>query len=281
MRKTSLGKGLDALIPKDNFIEGYIFVSVNELRPNPYQPRKNFDEESISLLASSIKEKGVIQPLIVRKLNGTYQIVAGERRWRAAQKVGISKMPIIVMDLSDSESLELSLIENLQRKDLNPIEEAEGYKQLIEEFELTHDQISKLTGKDRSTITNLLRLLKLPEIAKNELISESITSGHARALLRIEEDQLIIETITQIKKQNLSVRQTERLVEKKPELNPGSQINKDRLNPYLKEIRDDLVRVLGTNVNIIDKKGTGRIEIEYYSVEELERLITLLKDSAD
>lgn len=281
MRKTSLGKGLDALIPKDNFIEGYIFVSVNELRPNPNQPRKKFDEESISLLASSIKEKGVIQPLIVRKLNGTYQIVAGERRWRAAQKVGISKMPIIVMDLSDSESLELSLIENLQRKDLNPIEEAEGYKQLIEEFELTHDQISKLTGKDRSTITNLLRLLKLPEIAKNELISESITSGHARALLKIEEDQLIIEAITQIKKQNLSVRQTERLVEKKPELNPGSQINKDRLNPYLKEIRDDLVRVLGTNVNIIDKKGTGRIEIEYYSVEELERLITLLKDSAD
>ncbi len=281
MRKTSLGKGLDALIPKDNFIEGYIFVSVNELRPNPNQPRKKFDEESISLLASSIKEKGVIQPLLVRKLNGTYQIVAGERRWRAAQKVGTSKIPIIIMDLSDSESLELSLIENLQRKDLNPIEEAEGYKQLIEEFELTHDQISKLTGKDRSTITNLLRLLKLPEIAKNELISESITSGHARALLKIEEDQLIIEAITQIKKQNLSVRQTERLVEKKPELNPGTQINKDRLNPYLKEIRDGLVRVLGTNVNIIDKKGTGRIEIEYYSVEELERLITLLKDSAD
>lgn len=281
MRKTSLGKGLDALIPKDNFIEGYIFVSVNELRPNPNQPRKKFGEESISLLASSIKEKGVIQPLIVRKLNGTYQIVAGERRWRAAQKVGISKMPVIVMDLSDSESLELSLIENLQRKDLNPIEEAEGYLQLIEEFELTHDQISKLTGKDRSTITNLLRLLKLPEIAKNELISESITSGHARALLKIEEDRLIIEAITQIKKQNLSVRQTERLVEKKPELNPGSQINKDRLNPYLKEIRDGLVRVLGTNVNIIDKKGKGRIEIEYYSQEELERLIALLKDSAD
>jgi len=281
LRKTSLGKGLDALIPKDNFIEGYIFVSVNELRPNPNQPRKKFDEESISLLASSIKEKGVIQPLIVRKLNGTYQIVAGERRWRAAQKVGISKMPIIVMDLSDSESLELALIENLQRKDINPIEEAEGYKQLIEEFELTHDKISKLTGKNRSTITNLLRLLKLPEIAKNELISESITSGHARALLRIEEDQLIIEAITQIKKQNLSVRQTERLVEKKPELNPGSQINKDQLNPYLKEIRDGLVRVLGTNVNIIDKKGTGRIEIEYYSVEELERLIALLKNSAE
>lgn len=281
MRKTSLGKGLDALIPKDNFIEGYIFVSVNELRPNPNQPRKKFDEEAISLLASSIKEKGVIQPLIVRKLNGTYQIVAGERRWRAAQKVGTSKIPIIVMDLSDSESLELALIENLQRKDLNPIEEAEGYKQLIEEFELTHDQISKLTGKDRSTITNLLRLLKLPEIAKNELISEAITSGHARALLKIEEDQLIIEAITQIKKQNLSVRQTERLVEKKPELNPGTQINKDRLNPYLKEIRDGLVRVLGTNVNIIDKNGTGRIEIEYYSQEELERLIALLKDSAD
>jgi len=281
LRKTSLGKGLDALIPKDNFIEGYIFVSVNELRPNPNQPRKKFDEEAISLLASSIKEKGVIQPLIVRKLNGTYQIVAGERRWRAAQKVGTSKIPIIVMDLSDSESLELALIENLQRKDLNPIEEAEGYKQLIEEFELTHDQISKLTGKDRSTITNLLRLLKLPEIAKNELISEAITSGHARALLKIEEDQLIIEAITQIKKQNLSVRQTERLVEKKPELNPGTQINKDRLNPYLKEIRDGLVRVLGTNVNIIDKNGTGRIEIEYYSQEELERLIALLKDSAD
>ncbi len=281
MRKTSLGKGLDALIPKDNFIEGYIFVSINELRPNPNQPRKKFDEESISLLASSIKEKGVIQPLLVRKLNGTYQIVAGERRWRAAQKVGISKLPIIVMDLSDSESLELALIENLQRKDLNPIEEAEGYKQLIEEFELTHDQISKLTGKDRSTITNLLRLLKLPEIAKNELISESITSGHARALLKIEEDQLIIEAITQIKKQNLSVRQTERLVEKKPELNRGSQINKDQLSPYLKEIRDGLVRALGTNVNIIDKKGTGRIEIEYYSQEELERLIALLKNSAE
>jgi len=281
LRKASLGKGLDALIPKDNLNEGYIFASINELSPNPNQPRKKFDEESISLLASSIKEKGVIQPLLVRKLNGTYQIVAGERRWRAAQKVGISKLPIIVMDLSDSESLELALIENLQRKDLNPIEEAEGYKQLIEEFELTHDQISKLTGKDRSTITNLLRLLKLPEIAKNELISESITSGHARALLKIEEDQLIIEAITQIKKQNLSVRQTERLVEKKPELNPGSQIKKVQLNPYLKEIKDGLVRVLGTNVNIIDKKGTGRIEIEYYSVEELERLIALLKNSAD
>jgi len=281
LRKASLGKGLDALIPKDNLNEGYIFASINELSPNPNQPRKKFDEESISLLASSIKEKGVIQPLLVRKLNGTYQIVAGERRWRAAQKVGISKLPIIVMDLSDSESLELALIENLQRKDLNPIEEAEGYKQLIEKFELTHDQISKLTGRDRSTITNLLRLLKLPEIAKNELISESITSGHARALLKIEEHYLIIEAITQIKKQNLSVRQTERLVEKKPELNRGSQINKDQLSPYLKEIRDGLVRALGTNVNIIDKKGKGRIEIEYYSVEELERLIALLKDSTD
>jgi ParB family chromosome partitioning protein len=176
LKKVTLGRGLDALIPIDEEVKGYILADIDQIKPNSYQPRKEFDEDGIDELASSIKEKGIIQPLVGRKIGDSYEIIAGERRWRAAQKAGLKRIPIILKDASESEVLELALIENLQREDLNPIEEAIAYEQLIGDFGLTHDEISKRIGKDRSTITNQIRLLKLPERVKQAIKNREINS---------------------------------------------------------------------------------------------------------
>ena len=186
MKKATLGRGLEALIPKENKQQGLTLAGINEIKPNFLQPRKEFDDESIAELSASIKEKGILQPLVVRQTVNGYEIIAGERRWRAAQRAGITRVPVIIKDVSDREVLELALIENLQREDLNPIEEANAYQNLIEEFGLTHEEVSSRIGKDRSTITNQLRLLKLPEDAKSALINGEITAGHARAILSVE-----------------------------------------------------------------------------------------------
>lgn len=182
MKKATLGRGLDALIPKETKEQGLTLLSINEIRPNTLQPRKDFDDTAIIELTASIKEKGILQPIVVRQAGNGFQIIAGERRWRAAQRAGITRVPVIIKDASDREALELALIENLQREDLNPIEEASGYQHLIDEFGLTHEEVSSQIGKDRSTITNQLRLLKLSEEAKLALIEGEITAGHARAL---------------------------------------------------------------------------------------------------
>lgn len=276
MKKYNLGRGLDALIPKGDNLEGYIVASINELKPNMFQPRKDFDDETISELASSIKEKGILQPLVVRTISGGYEIIAGERRWRAAQRAGITRVPVIIKEATDREVLELALIENLQREDLNPIEEAVAYQQLIDEFELTHEDVSQQIGKDRSTITNQLRLLKLPEEAKKALIAGDITAGHARAILSIESSAEAREALKAIQKQKLSVRKTEQLIQniskrKKKDAKPRSD------DIYIRQITDELKKSLSTQVRIVDKQGKGKIEIDYYSNEELERLTSILK----
>ncbi len=276
LKKSNLGRGLDALIPKEEKQQGYIVASINEVKPNQTQPRKEFDERAISELASSIKEKGILQPLVVRTLERGYEIIAGERRWRAAQRAGVTRVPLIVKEASDKEVMELALIENLQREDLNPIEEAIAYQHLIDEYEMTHEDVSRQIGKERSTITNQLRLLRLPEEAKAALISGDITAGHARAILSIESLAEAREALNAIQKQRLSVRNTEQLIKKiskrkKKESNTGEE------DIYLRQVTDDLKNALSTQVRIVDKQGKGKIEIDYYSIEELERLTSILK----
>lgn len=275
MKKATLGRGLDALLPRENREQGLTLVSINEIRPNSRQPRKDFDDDTIAELTASIKEKGIIQPIVVRQAGNGYEIIAGERRWRAAQRAGIVKVPVVVKNATDMEALELALIENLQREDLNPIEEASGYQNLIEVYGLTHEEVSLQIGKDRSTITNQLRLLKLTDDAKRALIAGEITAGHARALLGIEslsDANLVLQVI---RKKKLSVRTTESLIrsmsrEKRSGVKPAGS------DPYLERIADDLKGALSTQVRIIYNKGKGRIEIDYYSDDELERLLSAL-----
>lgn len=275
MKRATLGRGLDALIPKENKEQGVGVVGINEIRPNNLQPRKEFDDGAISELAASIKEKGILQPIVVRQVGGGYEIIAGERRWRAAQRAGITRVPVILKDASDMEALELALIENLQREDLNPIEEANAYHHLIEEFGLTHEEVSAQIGKDRTTITNQIRLLKLPDEAKRALIEGEITAGHARAILSVETLEERIAILQSIRSQNLSVRKTESLIRK---ISGTRKTSKEPVeeNPYVKQIADELKRELSTQVRIIYNKGKGKIVIEYYSDEELERLSSML-----
>lgn len=275
MKKVTLGRGLDALIPTDKEVNGYILADIDQIKPNAYQPRKEFDEDGIDELASSIKEKGIIQPLVGRKIGDSYEIIAGERRWRAAQKAGLKKIPIILKDASDSEILELALIENLQREDLNPIDEAIAYEQLIGDFGLTHEEISKRIGKDRSTITNQIRLLKLPERVKQAIKEGEISAGHARAILSIESQSKALEILDLIRRNKLSVRQTEKLVQGLIK-EPGADKKQNYIDPFLNNITEELKKVLGTQIRIIDRNGKGKIEIEYYSIDDLERIIEAL-----
>ena len=275
MKRSVLGKGLDALIPAEKVGQGYVILGIDEIRPNTFQPRKDFDEEAINELAVSIQEKGIIQPIVVRKNINAYEIIVGERRWRAAQRVGLTKIPVIIKDVSDREALELALVENLQREGLNPIEEASAYGQLIEDFGLTHEEISKRIGKERSTVTNQLRLLKLPEEVREALIKGEITAGHARALLGLESPNKMKEVLEAIRKDKLSVRKTEKLVQKLLG-DKQTSIKSHDIDPYIKHLTDELKKALGTQVKIIDKGGEGKIEIEYYSKDELERLIEIL-----
>jgi ParB family chromosome partitioning protein len=275
LKKVTLGRGLDALIPIDEEAKGYILADIDQIKPNSYQPRKEFDEDGIDELASSIKEKGIIQPLVGRKIGDSYEIIAGERRWRAAQKAGLKRIPIILKDASESEVLELALIENLQREDLNPLEEAIAYEQLIGDFGLTHDEISKRIGKDRSTITNQIRLLKLPERVKQAIKNREISAGHARAILSIESQSKALEILELIKRNKLSVRQTEKLVQGSIKEREADKKQK-YVDPFLSNVTERLKRALGTQIKIIDRNGKGKIEIEYYSLDDLERIIESL-----
>ncbi len=275
MKKVTLGRGLDALIPIDEEAKGYILADIDRIKPNSYQPRKEFDEDGIDELASSIKEKGIIQPLVGRKIGDSYEIIAGERRWRAAQKAGLKRIPIILKDASESEVLELALIENLQREDLNPLEEAIAYEQLIGDFGLTHDEISKRIGKDRSTITNQIRLLKLPERVKQAIKNREISAGHARAILSIESQSKALEILELIKRNKLSVRQTEKLVQGSIKERESDKKQK-YADPFISNVTERLKRALGTQIKIIDRNGKGKIEIEYYSLDDLERIIESL-----
>lgn len=281
MKRQSLGRGLDSLIPKSLETEstGYQMVSTDLLKPNPSQPRKQFEQGALEELAESIKENGVIQPLIVRKISGGFEIVAGERRWRAAKIAKLEKLPVVIRTATDQDVAELTLIENIQREDLNPIEEAEAYEKLSERFGLTHDDIAKKTGKNRSVITNQLRLLKLSDKAKEALVSGAITAGHARALLAASSPEEMNSLLGEVLKKDLTVRRTEALVKKKSsdiERPAEPALNEVEEDIFTRELTEELSGKFSTKVRISRNKTKGKIEIEYYSPEELERIIGIL-----
>jgi len=276
-KKLALGKGLGALIPEIETVgeKNLIYCGIEEIRPNRSQPRKYFDEAKLEELAESIKEKGILEPLIVRKTQDGYELIVGERRWRAAQKAGIREVPVIVKEADKREILELSLIENLQREDLNPIEEAEAYKKLIEDFNLSHEELSKRIGKERTTITNTLRLLKLPPEIKEYIIKNQITSGHARAILGLESKEKQLQLCELIINKSLSVRGAELIAKRwlgKSKRGPSGK-KKGDLDIQIKNLQDSLRKRLGTKVTIHTKGNKGKIDIEYYSFDDLERIV--------
>ena len=282
-KRMALGKGLGALLPEFGQAESkaLLYCGIEEIIPNRSQPRKHFDESKLQELAESIKEKGILEPLIVRRTDQGYELIVGERRWRAAQKAGLKEVPVVVKEAEGREALEISLIENLQREDLNPIEEAEAFKHLIEEFSISQEDLSKRIGKDRTTITNTLRLLKLPLEVRNQLLQNRITSGHARAILSLESKEKQKELCALIIKKGLSVREAEALAKRWSEKPKKSIIpvkKKGDLESQLSSLQDSLRKYLGTKVHITQKGKKGKIEIEYYSHEDLERIVEAILD---
>lgn len=289
-KKGGLGKGLDLLIPKGvmNLPKtdtkedklGIQTLKLSEIEPNKEQPRKKFDEGSIRELSDSIKQYGVIQPIVVCKKDDYYEIVTGERRWRAAKKAGLKEIPVVVREYTKQEIMAISLIENIQRQDLNPIEEAVAYQRLLDEFQITQDELATRVSKSRTTITNTMRLLKLLPEVQQMLIDEEITNGHARALLSLEDSKKQLQVAQNIVSNNLNVRDTEQLVKKINEETTEKvnkpDISQEKISNAYHEVEEQLKTVLGTKVQIKNKKGNkGKIEIEYYSLEDLERLIDL------
>ena len=288
-KKFGLGKGLNALIPEDTVIlepkkgkdkngdNGYSLIDINLIKSNESQQRKSFDDEKIMELSESIKSNGIIQPLILRKDKDEYIIVAGERRWRAAKYIGIKEIPAVIMDLTEKQILEISLIENIQREDLNSIEEAIAYKKLITDFDLTQEQLSKRIGKSRVAITNTMRLLNLSEDVQQYIIEGVISEGHGRALLAITDSKLQCELAQNVIDDKLSVRELEFLIRKlKTKSEPSKSKAKKETNPYYKEVIEKLENYFGTKVNVTNKNNKGKIEIEYYSEEDLQRILEII-----
>ena len=264
------------------------FLPVSDIEPNRLQPRKNFDEDALAELSDSIKQYGVVEPIIVAKKGKGYEIIAGERRWRAARMAGLKTVPVIIRDYSDQERMEVALIENLQRKDLNAIEEALAFKALIDEYDLKQDEVADKVSKSRTTITNSLRLLKLSENVQQMLIDDMISSGHARALLAIEDPDVQYSTAMSVFDEGLSVRETENLVKGVLNVLSGKDIDKDgrvvsdtkkdeAMEAILAQVADDLKMTLGTKVNVKAKGKKGKIEIEYKNADDLERIIHIIK----
>lgn len=293
MIKKGLGKGLSALIKdetlspnniqiEENDLNKVIEIDINKVQPDKSQPRKYFNDDTLEELALSIKNVGIISPIIVKKKGNFYEIISGERRFRAAKKLKLKKIPIIIKEYDDLVSLEVSLIENIQRENLNPIEEALTYKIFQEKFNLNQEQIAEKVGKNRATIANAIRLLKLDNRVQNFVIELKLSQGHARALLPIEDIDMQFELAEKIIDEQLSVRQTEEMVKKLLEQKKDEQKNKiEETDPIKRQLYLDISKqlnqILGTKVNIKDNKNKGKIEIEYYSEEELDRLFCLLK----
>lgn len=277
MRKFGLGRGLEALIPMEK--ETLQKIPLEKILPNPFQPRINFSETSLLELAKSIKENGVIEPIIVREKENNYELIAGERRFRAAKMVGLETIPAIIRPTSDNEALEITLLENLQREDLNPLEQAMAYERLIKDFEFTQEQIAEKIGKDRSSIANTLRLLNLPEYIKESILNGKISEGHGRALLGVENIDLQNQILKKIERDGLSVRETENLVRGLSPDKIKRKIKKKREfgeQIYLKVAEDQLQSYLATKVRIIMGEKRGIITIEYYSQEDLERILEII-----
>lgn len=279
MAKKGLGKGLDALFAEEEEKGGVAEVKITDVMPNKNQPRKTFDEEKLLALSESIKEHGIIQPIVVTQNGDTYTIVAGERRWRAAKKAGIKKVPVLVRDYSDVAVREIALIENLQREDLNPIEEAMGYRSLMDEYNLTQEEISAKIGKSRSAIANSVRLLTLDKDIQAKLVSGEITEGHARCALAVPAGVVREFFINRIIEDGLNVRQAEVLA-KDLAKSPSPKSKKQENTAYkieLERISKNLEQYLGTKVKLSGNSKKGKIEIEYYGNEDLERLLELIK----
>lgn len=295
VKKKGLGKGLDSLIPDNKSIksiqptkvsapkkeekikDGVLMMKTNEVEPNREQPRKNFDEDALLELADSIKQFGVLQPLLVRKRKDYYEIIAGERRWRAAKMAGVKEVPVIIKEYTDQEILEIGLIENIQRENLNPIEEAIAFKRLLEEFNLKQDEVAERVSKSRTAVTNSMRLLKLNDKVQQMIIDDMISTGHARALLAIDDPELQYTLANKIFDEKLSVREIEKLV--KEIKNPKKKKEKKKAeNEFIyRDLEDKMKDVFGTKVSIASKgKGKGKIEIEYYSDDELEHLFDMM-----
>lgn len=301
VKRNGLGKGLDSLIPNKNdktennvkkvaksddikvkkeesaLKNGEMMVKINQVEPNRDQPRREFDEDSLMELADSIKQFGILQPLIVQKKKDYYEIIAGERRWRAAKLAGIKEVPVIVKEYTDQEIVEISLIENIQRENLNPIEEAMAYKRLLEEFSLKQDEVAERVSKSRTAVTNSMRLLKLSERVQQMIIDDMISTGHARALLAIDDEEQQYVLANKIFDEKLSVRETEKLV--KALKNPKKEVKKQKLEHTFvyQNIEEQMKNIIGTKVSVNAKaNGKGKIEIEYYSEEELERIYDLI-----
>ena len=298
MATRGLGKGLDALIPnsfenesvskkakeksdndnKGEKKEGEVMVNITKVEPNREQPRKNFDEDALEELAESIKQFGLLQPILVQDRKTYYEIIAGERRWRAAKKAGLKEVPVIIKNLTEQEIVEISLIENIQREDLNPIEEALAYKKLLTEFNLKQDEVADRVSKSRTAVTNSMRLLKLCDEVQQMIINDMISTGHARALIGIEDPEEQYAIAQRIFDEKLSVRDVEKLVKNlgKPKLKKPNDKDKS-LEIIYRDIEENLKQKLSTKVAISSKgNGTGKIEIEFYSHEDLEKLIDLL-----
>lgn len=298
-RKGGLGRGLDAMISetamksrptakkitpskesKRTVEENVLTVKMTEIEPNRKQPRKQFDEDGLLELAESIKQFGVLQPLLVQKKDDYFEIIAGERRWRASKLAGLKEVPVIIKDFSEQEAVEISLIENIQRENLNPIEEAVAFKRLMEEFHLKQDTIAERVSKSRTAVTNSMRLLKLDERVQQMLIDEMLSTGHARALLAIEDKEMQYSAAIKVFDEKLSVRETEKLV--KDILNPTEKKPEKKEDPALEliyqQLEEKIKGIVGSKVAIRRKnKDKGRIEIEYYSQDELERIVELLE----
>ena len=256
---------------------GIEYININDIKPNSNQPRKTFDEEKLQELASSIEEHGLIQPVVLRRMKKGYEIVAGERRWRAARIIGIKEIPCIVKELTDEENMLLAIIENMQREDLNPIEEAEGINQMIDTYGLTQEQVSKSVGKSRPYIANSLRLLKLSAAVRKYVSDGELSAGHARALAVISDEKKQIELAETAIKEGLSVRQIEKLAQENKTGRAKLKTRVKAKSADVKRVEEDLKEILGTKVNLNQKGKKGKIEIEFYNKEDLERLIELLK----
>ena len=280
-KRPALGKGLSALIPstpppaapRDTPLE----IDVDLLSPNRFQPRTLMDEPKLDELAQSIRANGVIQPIVVRRVDGRYEIIAGERRWRAAQRAGLLRVPIVVRDVAHEKLLEVALIENIQREDLNPIEEAQAYRRLADEFKLTQDAIASAVGKDRATVANYLRLLKLPSDLRDAISTGALSMGHARALLAVNDEAVQRAAAKEVAARGLSVRETEALVKRLTE--PSPRWEAQRPDVHTRAAEDKLRLALGTRVRIVRTGKGGRIEVDFKSEDELQRLYELLTES--
>ena len=278
VKKTGLGKGMGALLSVVEDERGsYFHCPIEEIKPSKSQPRKTFSNEKLEELAASIREKGIIQPLVVRRKGDHYELIAGERRWRAAQKAGLREVPVVIQDVSDDTAVELALIENIQREDLNAVEEAEAYQALLDKFSLSQEELARRVGKERSTVANALRLLRLPAEIKRDIVEERLAMGHARALLSLETPEQLKKGRDEIIRRGLTVRETEKLVKKLK--SNSAHVPKKRLDPQLIDLVEQLKRRFGAKVAFRQSSRGGKIEINYTSLEDLTRIIDIITNA--